>query len=346
MTIYQELQLDASASKRIIQNAKNSKEKFRHIAIYTLKIILTLAFCISFVLLYSTLFGSENSILGVSMLLFVLVFRFSHLGIRTSNAIPCLLVIFAILAFSPHLANTSNVFVALLIHLVSIFVLMFLGCHHVILSNQSTILLSYILLNGYDVTGPAYTKRLEGIALGALLTCIIYYRNHRKAKFKRDFSDLFREFWIHSTRTKWQLAMAIGVSTTIFFASLMNLERTFWAGIASMSVIYPFPVDTKKRLAGRLFGNILGCILFPILYMFLPKFLSSNLGLIGGIGVALSVTYGWQSMFNSFGALAVAVGIFGVPSAIFYRLMNNLFGAFYALGFNIIFHKIMNRLAR
>ena len=57
---------------------------------------------------------------------------------------------------------------------------MVLGCHNVVMFNHSTLLLSYLLLYGYDVTGDLYTQRLIAMGICAAATMIVYYRNHHK----------------------------------------------------------------------------------------------------------------------------------------------------------------------
>ncbi len=166
MTFYQELQLNQAGSKELIRNTQNNKEKFKHIAIYLFKIFLTMIFCMAFVIGYSKIFGNSNSVVGVVVLLFVLVFRNIDLSIKTSHAIPSLIAIFSILAFGPRLSNISNVFVELIVNTVCIFLLMFLGCHNVKMCNHSTLVLGYLLLYGYDVSSTLYIKRLEGLAVG------------------------------------------------------------------------------------------------------------------------------------------------------------------------------------
>ena len=70
---------------------------------------------------------------------------------------------------------------------------MILGCHNVIFFNQSTLVLGYLLLFGYDVVGEAYKMRLWAIFVGAILTIVVYYRNHRKKNYKRNIIDLLKE---------------------------------------------------------------------------------------------------------------------------------------------------------
>ena len=203
--------------------------------------------------------------------------------------------------------------------------------------NQSTLLLGYLLLYGYDVSGTQYLQRIAGMAVGGILTGIVFYRNHRHQKYKRTLRHIFEEFDLHSSRTRWQICVTLGVSSVIFFAGLFGLPRAMWAGIAAMSVLVPFHADMKGRIKGRIPGNILGGLTFIVLYLVLPESMYSLIGILGGIGVGLSATYGWQAVFNSWGAMSIAMTFLGVGGAIFYRIFNNAFGAFYALVFYRLF---------
>ena len=75
MTFYQELQLNQQGSKAIIKASSTTGEKLRHISIYLFKILITMVFCMAFVMGYSRIFGDENSIVGVIVLLCIMVFR-------------------------------------------------------------------------------------------------------------------------------------------------------------------------------------------------------------------------------------------------------------------------------
>ena len=298
MTFYQELQLNQAGSKALIRNAKSRDEKLRHTAIYLFKILLTLAFCMAFVIAYTKAFGSDNSIVGVVVLLCVMVFRNADFGIHTPHSICSMMVVFAILTVGPRLANVGGTFLGLPVNLFCIFILMILGCHNVIMSNHSTLVLAYLLLYGYDVTGEMYLLRIYGMVLGAILTGIVYYRNHRAKSYKRDIRALLSEFDPRSMRTRWQLTMTVGIASILFFAELIHLPRAMWAGIAAMSVMVPFRSDLKTRVKGRIPGNIIGGVVFAILYTVLPPSFYNYIGILGGIGVGLSATYQWQAVFN------------------------------------------------
>ena len=194
MTLYQELQLNQAGSKQLIRNTQDKKEKARHIAVYLFKILLTLAFCVAFVTVYTKVFGSDNSIVGVVVLLSVMTFRFADFGIHAPHALSSLMVIWGIMTFGPRLANAGNLVTELIVNMVCIFTLMILGCHNVVMFNQSTLLLGYLLLYGYDVSGTQYLQRIAGMAVGGILTGIVFYRNHRHQKYKRTLRHIFEEF--------------------------------------------------------------------------------------------------------------------------------------------------------
>ena len=48
-------------------------------------------------------------------------------------------------------------------------------CHNVIMFNHSTLVLAYLLLQEYDVSGAAYGRRLAGLSLGASVTAAVFY---------------------------------------------------------------------------------------------------------------------------------------------------------------------------
>ena len=341
MTFYQELQLSSTGSKQLIKNTTDPKEKRRHILIYNFKVYLVMAFCVAVVSMYSKLTGSSNSVVGVTVLLAVLVLRQADFGIRTTHGLLSIAGIFGILMAGPRLANIVPPLAAFAVNAVCILLLMILGCHNVIMYNHSTFVLGYLLLQGYDVTGQEYLYRVAGLLVGMVLCMAIFYKNQKNRPYRRSFLDLFREFNISSARNRWYIRLSLVVSSAMLFMSLLGLPRAMWAGIASMSVCLPFPDDCKERAGKRAAFNIVGCLLFVILYLVLPESMYPYIGMIGGIGVGYSAGYAWQTAFNTFGALSIASGLFGMPYAVALRIGANVFGAAYTMACN----KILPRLA-
>lgn len=341
MTFYQELQLSSTGSKQLIRNTAEPKEKRRHILIYNFKVYLVMAFCVAVVTLFTRLTGSDNSVVGVTVLLAVLVLRQADFGIRTSHGLLSIAGIFGILMTAPRIANMLSPLPAFAVNAVAILLLMTLGCHNVIMYNHSTFVLGYLLLLGYDVTGAAYVKRVEGLVAGMILCMVVFYKNQKNRPYRRTFPDLFREFDMTSARTRWYLKLTFIVSSAMLIMNLLGLPRAMWAGIACMSVCLPFTDDCVARSGKRWQFNIIGCLLFIVLYLVLPESMYPYIGMIGGIGVGYSAGYAWQTAFNTFGALSIAAGLFGMPAAVALRIGANVFGALYT----VVCNKVIDRIA-
>lgn len=243
-----------------------------------------------------------------------------------------------------HLANKLSPVAGMIVNILALAVLIFLGCHNPSMFNQSTLVLSYLLLYGYDVTGKSYLMRLTGMALGAVLTCIVFYRNHKHRTYDKHVKHLLQEFDLSSTRTKWQLCQIICVPVVICIAELCDMPRAMWAGIAAMSVILPLMDDMQYRVRKRIVGNVAGVMCFTVLYFLLPSPIHAFIGVIGGIGVGFSTQYGWQAVFNTFGALAIATEMCGLKGAVSLRLIQNVFGVVFALLFCVVFHWLVSRI--
>ena len=320
MTFYQELQLNQAGSKSLLKNSKTMKEKLYHTFVYMVKIAITMVFCFTFVTASSIILGKDNSIVGVVVLLCVMVFRNADLGIHTRHSTWLLALFFVIMTVCPHLANQLSPLPALLISMV----------------------LGYLLLYGYDVSGKSYMLRIAGMAAGAAITCLVFYRNHKNRVFKRNMKAVIQEFDLFSSRTKWQLCQILCVPLVLCIAQLCNMPRAMWAGIAAMSAILPFMEDMQYRVRKRIVGNIAGVICFTALYFLLPPSIYAYIGIIGGIGVGLSAQYGWQAVFNTFGALAIAAESYGLKGAVSLRVIQNVFGVVFALVFCAVFYRIMS----
>ena len=123
---------------------------------------------------------------------------------------------------------------AFFVNCIFIMILMVLGCHNVIMSNHSTFVLSYLLLQGYDVSGADYEKRIVGLLLGMVICMAVFYKNQRLRPYRRSFLDLFREFHFRSARNWWYIRMTLTVSTALLIMNLLGISRAMWAGIACM----------------------------------------------------------------------------------------------------------------
>ena len=89
MTFYQELQLNQAGSKELLRKSETAQERRYHALVYLAKVAITMLFCFAFVSVFSILFGNENSVVGVVVLLCLMVFRNADLGCIQGNLLCC-----------------------------------------------------------------------------------------------------------------------------------------------------------------------------------------------------------------------------------------------------------------
>ncbi len=342
MNKYHVMRMDTAKVKSLIKETQDKKGKMKYSFAYGLKIVSTVLFCMAVVLLFTALFGSENSIVGVITVIAVMVFEKADLGIKSSHAAFTLIVSFLILAIGPQLASLVSPAAGFIINLFCILTLLVLSCHNIIMSNHSTIVLGYLLLMGYEVTGDAYIKRIAGLLFGGIIVAAVFYHKHYKITYRRTFKDLFKEFNPGTLRTQWQLKMALGISLSLFLAEVLHFSRPIWVGIACMSLLQPFTHDLTFRACRRAPFVIIGSIAFGVVYYFMPDSLIPFIGIFGGLVLGLCSSYKWQSAFNCFGAISIVVPQFGLLNAILLRIINNLFGTLFSIAFDKIFTFLIN----
>lgn len=346
MKFYDLLQCGTIQMKNMIKNEKDKNEKKRLIIAFILKNIFCIAFCMAVVILYTILFGAENSIAGVVVLIAILVFRFVDLGVNLKSGIAGIAIIFSIYAFLPYLSNILNPSIAIFIDFFAIMLLLIISCHNILMSNQSVVVMSYLLLQGYNVTSYQFPKRAFCLILGGAVICTIYYFKHKNKTYRRNLKDLFLEYHHMSFRGKWQLKLSLALCTIIFLGRILSFDRVMWLGFACLSVMHPDSKTMYKRLLHRPIFVFIGCIFFIAGFYILPPFLFEQIGMIGGLIVGFCGSYQWQTVFNCFGGLASAITVLGLPLAIVYRITHNLIGSVYGVLVNFLFDKIFNKVYR
>ena len=58
-----------------------------------------------------------------------------------------------------------------------------------------------------------------------------------------------------------------------------------------------------------------------------------------------SARYPWQTVFNTFGALSIASGVFGITGAVILRIGLNAAAALYTVAAGWLFDRVFNRLS-
>lgn len=321
-----------------------NKEKVIEVSKYILSKLILFLFCVGFISGYSFLFGKENSICGVVLIMSLLMFIDIDFNFNAKSAailIPITIVSAGVFAK----LSLYNAFLGIIINTIIIGFILVLTR-----KNQMAylpFLMGYIMFRGYNVTGEIFYKRIISLVIIGGLIGFLYFLKNKDKCYNENITDLFKSFNIYNDWERWSVVILFSIVTTCFVNDAMNIPKYMWVELTVLSLISPIKNETHKRKYLRVPATILGCILFFILFeVLVPTQYQNNLVLIAGFLSMFITSYFIKIMYNSFSALVAATLIFPVHDAIMIRVFNNIIGAIFVVVFVFIFTNIFKLMDR
>ncbi|KRM94280.1 hypothetical protein FC56_GL001232 [Lentilactobacillus senioris DSM 24302 = JCM 17472] len=296
-----------------------------------------LGFAIFYISLFNGLFGSANSSVAVGSFCMLLGIRFINYGYQLSDSIVSLGAVLAVILMGSIWWHNLPLPFFFLAHFLSILFILITTASQPEFGNGGIYTFSYIFITGNPVAGPQITWRAVSLITVWLLLSIILWRNHHQKSQPYRWHHMFTNFNWHSQTTHWQLRLALGVSTALLLSQLLHLNRAVWLGYACMSVLLPQQTNYVNRMGLRLSGVVVGSILFISCMAIVPASFTFLLAPITGFGLGLTDNYFYHSVLNCFGALSIAVTLFGILPAGELRIWDNLLGILVAGIFVLLF---------
>ena len=340
MTFYQTMQLDAGVLKTKIRQSEERAQKRRYMCALAAKSISTTAFSAGFIAVLSMIFGAANSSPAVVIFCVLLSSKYVDFGYRMRDSLCSLLFVFLVLALGPWLAAQVPAAVGFLIHFGSILFIALAVADDPQSGNMGLYGFGYVLMTGYPAQGEVMILRVLLMFFGAVLCGAVFYRNHRKKEYAKDFVSVVRKFDLRTEKSGWQFQIALGVSSVILIAQLLQVSRFMWVGFACMSVMQASGSQFNERVKNRIAGGVIGSLFFLILFLICPERQHGMLGILGGLLIGFCATYKWKTVMNCLGALLAASAVLGLTDAVFLRIINTIFGSIYAWIFCNLFQSV------
>lgn len=346
MNFYQAMQLDVSVCKEKIRTAETGAEKRKFVAALIARDVLCVLFAILFISALNLLFGDENSSAAVVIFCILLMVRFVDFGYGIRASLVNFFIVFALLTFSPCIAQSVDPAIGFFVNLLSIGFIVISACHEPLYGSAGLYLFAYMFLYGNPVEGRLLVLRALEMLLGLLICGAVFYVNHRKKQYDKRFSQIVKEFSLSTPLGKWQFQVILGLSLGILVGELLQVDRVMWVGCACLTVLTQYGERPNKRAFQRLGGVVAGSLLFGIVYQVLPPAAKSSLGIYSGLLLGLCAAYHWKTLLNCFGALLMATGIFGLKSAVILRIVNNIIGCCFGIFFYYAYNFAVDRCYR
>lgn len=318
--------------------------KAKRIMTEILKKLPVFLFCVLFINCYNYLCGTENSIVGVVILMGLLILIGTDLGYDAAQAAPCITFLFLLIAFAPKL-SLVNPWLGLVINIVALTLIMVLSAHDLSESGYLPFAMGYIMIQGYDVEGILFEKRWISLVIGGVLIGLLYYVVHKKNDYKRSLRDIFTENRITSTRTQWYVRLVTTLVIVMLVGDLVNFPKTMWIALTILSLSTPLEMEYRSRMRLRLPATIIGSVVvFTLFEFFVPTQYQMMIILMAGFLSMFITSYFIKTIYNSFSALITAVLMFPADQAVGIRVVANLIGVAIAMVSILLFSKVFARI--
>ncbi len=344
MRFYDLIQLDPSFLKRMIRESEEPKQRNRLRIAMATRAVLLVAFAVLMISPVGTIFGEENSAMGVALFCIMMGIRFVNFGYCIQDSLINLAVAFALLWIAPSAAALVSPLFSVLIHVSSFFLILFMTSDRPELGNAGLYTFAYIYLSGNPVTGAALWNRGLLTLTGYILCGSIFFVKHRKKNQDVRFRTIVQNFQFSKPQTQWHIQLALGVGILLGLSSLFPLKRMMWAAFACGSILgcYQAAGDgIKQRFLHRLIGTVIGSTAFILAYSVIPEDLHMLLGMLGGLCLGFCTDYRSKTACNCLGALFIASGLYGVKEAVLLRIVNNFVGVVFGAGFWMLYQKVV-----
>lgn len=349
MRFYDRIQLDPAAVRRKIASTANQHEiRLWKLASVT-RSALIVAFAVVFISLMSALFGSDNSAMAVSIFCILLAVRFVGYGYNIKDSLINMGVIFLILLVVPVEAYSAGIMDKLILYILSLLVMMVMACQQPQMGNGGLYTFAFVFLCENPVYGQAFVNRAWMTLAGFVLCGWVMYHNHRNQNQDIRFSAIMKKINIHEKLFQWQLRLALGVGLLLSVFSYFGAGKFMWIGFACGSLLSDYNVENniREKFRDRLVGAVIGSFAFYLLYTIVPPQFYPWFGPIGGFCLGMCTEYKYKTMLNCFGALMMAVSLYGLKDAVFIRIGNTLLGILFALVFYYLYdHFLMKGLLK
>lgn len=235
-------------------------------------------FIIAFVKGFVVLFGSENSLVGVTLVIELLVLMTKDLTEKTMENFIKLLVLNITLGIFSHISS-GNLWLGLMLNFLTLGIIGYLLSFDL---NKMIIVpfgLEYLFMLYTPVAGDAFIKRIIGLVAGSILimaTQFVFHRknnNIKKAEVINNDEDylifkiLGKGYRIHKIRGGYAIRIGLLTSITVFIVGFLKLSQGRWMVYTIFSLTELYSHQCKVRAKERLQGTIIGTIITLGLFM-------------------------------------------------------------------------------
>lgn len=242
-----------------------------------------------FVLIFKTLFGDENVIVGVTTIIALLMLLGKNLTKNPIKNLAILILLNLALGFGSYIA-ANNIWIGVVIDFAALSIL---GYYFTFAMSKGLALpygLQYLLMLNSPVYGDVFVKRIYALIVGAVVIMISQFIVNAKNKntfdkksaiiesstqeddrYYKNVNMFSKTFRVHTVRASYAIRVGLLTAITSFIAQYFHLAEGRWMVYTIFSVTEFYSENFKIKAWKRLQGTIIGAIILVVLFMFIKS---------------------------------------------------------------------------
>lgn len=300
-------------------------------------------FCVLFMNGYNALFGTENSIVGVVLLMAMLMFLSADFACDARQVAITIPLLFVAIGLCAKL-SLLHPLLGLLVNVLAIAAILLFTRGDTGRSAFLPYLMGYVMLRGYDVSGAAFTRRIISLAvLGSVIGLLYFVRSRKKAA--PPLSSLLHGFSARGAWERWALVLGVTLVLVAFLGDLAHFPKSMWINLTVLSLVSSIEEGMMERKMARIPATILGCVLFFVLFeCIVPPDRQMAVVLVAGFLSMFITSYFIKTIYNSFSALVTATLLMPAAGAMAVRIVCNILGVAVSALSVLLFSRIFDRM--
>ena len=275
---------------------------------------------LAFIIVFQTLFGVENTLLGVAISVGFTMLPMCNLDIKPWTMFWIIVILYGGSTFVAQL-SAVNPWLAFGCNFIFLSLIILLANEPLEYQTNITFLLCFVFSQSTVVSWSQFPMRATAGIVGGIFVggCVVlnWYRHGYGGKIR-----VRQQILRCQVNRSYLLRMSFGVSLAMLIGSLFEISKPLWISIVVMSLTQLEFTETLTRIKHRFVGTLVGIIIFFIFFQYLipQQYAGFVVMFLVYMGFFLP-EYKFKQIINAVSALNASLVILDTLTAIENRLL-------------------------
>lgn len=275
---------------------------------------------ISFIIIFQTIFGAENTLVGVAISVGFTMLPLCDLDLKPWAMFWITVILYGGSAFVAQL-SIINPWLAFIGNFLFLALIILLANEPFAYQTNISYLLCFIFGQSTVVPWDRFPMRAASAIIGGLFVGICIVINWYRKGYGGNIG-LKQQILRCQVNRSYLLRMSFGVSIAMLIGTLLHISKPLWISIVAMSLTQLEFTETLVRIKHRFIGTLVGIVIFFIFFQYLipQQYAALVVMFLGYMGFFLP-EYKFKQVINAVSALNASLVLLDTVTAIENRLI-------------------------